>query len=125
MEITIPIKTPSINHLYGRNQWGSVYLKTEAKKLKKEIEESIHKSLGYSFEEIKNVKLKVVTRIFENWFTKEGNVKRVDVGNREKFLIDTVFEALGLDDKFIFEHTMEKIQSETDEKAVINIEVIV
>ena len=44
--------------------------------------------------------------------------------NRTKFLIDSVFQALDIDDKLIFEHTIKKIQSETEEKAVINIEVL-
>lgn len=38
--------------------------------------------------------------------------------NREKFLIDSVFNALGLDDCFVFEHTMIKVQSD-EEKSVI------
>jgi hypothetical protein len=124
MQINIPIKTPSINHLYGHNHFGSVYLKPEAKKLRKEIQDAVLSSVGQSFEEIKNVKLKVVTEIYENWMTKDENVKRTDIGNREKFLIDTVFEALGIDDKFIFEHTMKKVQSETDERAVITIDIL-
>jgi Holliday junction resolvase RusA-like endonuclease len=124
MQINIPIKTPSINHLHGHNRFGNVYLKPEAKKLRTEIQEAVLSSVGQSFEEIKNMKLKVITEIYENWMTKDENVKRIDIGNREKFLIDTVFEALGIDDKFIFEHTMKKVQSETDERAVITIEIL-
>jgi len=43
-----------------------------------------------------------------------------DIANRKKFLIDSVFRGLGLDDSFIFEHTMFKVQSE-EEKAAITI----
>jgi len=124
MKITIPVKTPSVNHLYGHNHFGATYLKTEAKKLRQEIQEAINKQFGFSFEELKNVKLKVNVDIYENWFTKDRNVKRIDIGNREKFLIDTVFESLGLDDKFIFEHTMRKVQSDTDERAEIDIDIL-
>jgi hypothetical protein len=124
MQIRIPIKTPSINHLYGHSKFGSVYLKPEAKKIRKDIEEAIHSQLGYSFENLKDIKLKVLVEISENWYTKDGSVKRVDIGNREKFLIDSIFEALGLDDKFIFEHSMKKVQSETDEFALVSIDLL-
>jgi len=52
---------------------------------------------------------------------KKGEVKRKDVANREKFLIDSVFDALGIDDKFIFEHNISKCQ-DTEEFALIKIE---
>ena len=45
-------------------------------------------------------------------------MKKKDIANREKFLIDSVFNALGLDDCFIFEHAMRKAQSD-EEKAII------
>ena len=124
MQIRIPIKTPSINHLYGHKRFGVMYIKPEAKKIRKEIGEAIHKDFGFSFEDLKNIKLKVLVEISENWFTKAGDVKRVDISNREKFLIDSIFEALGLDDKFIFEHSMRKIQSDTDEFAIVTIDLL-
>ena len=68
-----------------------------------------------------NVKLSVRVEIYEDWHTKKGAVKKKDVANREKFLIDSVFKALELDDCFIFEHVMRKVQS-VEEKAVIAIE---
>ena len=50
----------------------------------------------------------------------KGDVKKVDISNREKFLIDSVFNALEIDDKNIFEHTMKKIQDD-EEFALIEI----
>ena len=118
MKIKLPFKTPSINHLHGHNKFGAFYLKPEAKKLREEIKgicEGI--PLGH-LGEFKNG-LKVTTEIHENWLTKKGLVKRVDISNREKFLIDAIFDALGIDDKFIFEHTMKKIQSDKEFAIVI------
>ena len=118
--ITIPFKTPTINHLYGQNGVRK-YLKPEAKELREEIFEIVQKEYPGRFDCVE--KLKVTVEIHENWLTKSMSVKRKDISNREKFLIDSVFDAIGIDDKYIYEHTMKKVQSE-DEFAVIKIEVL-
>ena len=121
MQIKIPFKTPTVNHLYGHRMGNpKPYLKPEAKKLREEIKDIVYNTpidpLRYPPQ-----KLKVIVEVHENWFTKKGDVARKDVSNREKFLIDSVFEALGLDDKMIFEHIMKKIQSKV-EFSIIKIE---
>ena len=121
MIIKIPFKTPTINHLYG--QRGSMrFLKREAKELKVKIKDIVNTYLETHSTGIPVgvVPVKVTTYIYEDWYCKNGTVKRVDIANREKFLIDSVFDALGIDDKFIFEHTMIKRQS-TNNYAVIEI----
>jgi len=122
MKIKIPFRTPSINHLHGHNKFGAFYLKPEAKKLRKEIKEIIVNQAFPLFAQ-EEVPLKVMVEINENWFTKKGKVARKDSNNREKFLVDSIFDALGIDDKFIFEHTMKKIQSDK-EFAIVTIEVL-
>ena len=116
-KIVIPFRTPTVNHLFWHK--GNIkIMKTEAKELREEIKKIVT-SLPFVCPNLNNG-LKVVVEIHENWFCKNGSVKRVDVSNREKFLIDSVFNALGIDDKFIFEHTMKKVQSKK-EKSVIKI----
>lgn len=115
LTIRIPFRTPTINHLHGHTMRGAFYLKPEAKKLKKEI-----KDLIKPMPQLNGQKLSVEVEIHENWFCKNGSVKRKDIANREKFIIDSVFDALEVDDKFIFEHTMRKIQSDK-EFAIIKI----
>ena len=51
-------------------------------------------------------------------YDKRETIKKKDVANREKFLIDSIFRGLGLDDSFVFEHTMFKIQSEVEMSVV-------
>ena len=114
MNIIIPFKTPTINHLYGQHGFRK-YLKPDAVKLRKEIID-ICKNLVCS-----KGKLKVEVNIHENWYTKKEKVKIKDIANREKFLIDSIFKALKIDDKMIFKHTMEKIQ-DTKEYAIVNIQ---
>lgn len=121
MIVEIPFKTPSVNHLYFT--WHNTRILTkEARILKKKIIDLIKENDEIFY--YSNSLLKVKVEIYENWFCKNGKAKRADIANREKFLIDSVFEALGLDDRFIFEHTMIKIQSETEEKAVIEIDIL-
>ena len=121
IQITIPKKTPSINHLYGQHGYRK-FLKPEGRELRQYILRCIAQTT-FSYEDLKETKLNVTVDIYENWLTKKGLVARKDIANREKFLIDSVFQALGIDDKFIFKHTMNKIQSKT-EKAIIKIEEI-
>ena len=125
IEIRLDMKTPTVNHLYGQRPGGfgrARFLKPEARALRKEIEEIVWNT---SVDPIRDPprKLKVSVDIHEDWFTKKGDVKRKDVANREKFLIDSVFGSLGIDDKMIFEHTIRKVQ-DSKEFAVIKIEVM-
>ncbi len=122
IKIKIPFKTPSINHLHGHNKWGVFYLKPEAKKLKEEINNIVQEDTCGLYD-LENSMLKVNVEIHENWFCKNGTVKRADVANREKFLIDAVFDAIGINDKFIFEHTMTKVQDD-EEFALIMINAL-
>jgi len=117
--IKIPFKTPTINHLYGQRGFHK-YLTKEAKELRKEIEEIILKIKCKGWVLLNTNNLEVVVEIYENWYTKNGDVKKKDVANREKFLIDSIFNALGIDDKGIFKHTMIKKQSDK-EYAIITI----
>ena len=121
MLIRIPFKTPTVNLMYGHNMRGGFYLKKEGKELRKEIIEIVDNIVDPMFYEFDKLKVKV--EIHENWYTKDGKVKKKDIANREKFLIDSVFEALDIDDKMIFEHSMSKVQSDK-EYALIKIEVL-
>lgn len=96
-------------------------MKQEAKDLREEINDiiTLMNIKGYFKHDIP---LQVNVDIHENWLTKENKVAKKDISNREKFLIDSVFKSLDIDDKYIFKHTARKINSDV-EKAVITIEV--
>ena len=117
-KIIIPFKTPSLNHLYWHS--GSMkILTTKAREFRKKIEKIINDS-SMPLVPKKDAKLKVLIEVHENWLTKVGTIRKKDLMNREKFLIDSVFGTLNTDDKFIYELTMKKIQSEK-EFTVVNI----
>ena len=89
MKIILPFKTPTINHLYYHK--GNIkIMKKEAKDLRKEIIEIVLKSKTL-FKGLENHPLGVDVAIFENWHCKDGSIKKKDVANREKFLIDSVY----------------------------------
>ncbi len=123
LTIKIPFKTPTINHLHGHNKWGAFYLKPEAKKLKVDIAEAIGAYPLLAATGLIGKNLKVTIEVHEDWYCKNGSVKRKDIANREKFLVDAVFDRLTLEDKFIFDHQMKKIQDK-EEFAIVKIEAI-
>ena len=124
VSIVIPFKTPTINHLYY-HRGNMKILKTEAREIRTKISNIVgqlkvsHAAFSFPF----NARLKVTIEIFEDWLTLSGEVAHKDISNREKFLTDSVFKALDIDDKFIFELTYKKVISE-EEKAIVTIEVI-
>jgi len=119
MEIILPFKTPSVNHLYGQRGFRK-FLTKEAKELKEKIAKIVKEAKEDGFILVNKDRLTVRVEIHENWYTKDGKVKKKDVANREKFLIDSIFDELGIDDKNIFKHTMIKKQS-NKEFAVVTI----
>ncbi len=123
MKLIIKKKTPSVNHLYGFKGYHK-FLTKEAKELRSYIDEIVKKKVSnrnLDIEDYENKKLSLLVEIHENWLTKSGDVYKKDISNREKFLVDSIFKSLGLDDKFIWDHIMRKIQSITEEKAVVEI----
>ena len=90
-------------------------MKKEAKEIREEIIAIVEKETpSFPLEQPLNVEVEV----FENWLTVEGKIKRKDVMNREKFLIDSVFIGLGVDDKYIYNYTIKKIQSDKEKSRI-------
>lgn len=120
IQIKIPFKTPTVNHLYFISRWNNMRIITaEAKKLKEEIRDIIQ-SLNINTKPYQDQELDIIIEIHEDWYTKKGKVKQKDIANREKFLVDAVFQYLELDDRFIFNHKMIKVQ-DNEEYAIIKV----
>lgn len=117
MKVVINEKTPTTNSMYLTNQWGKRYVKTTTTDLKDEIVRQIDiqlKELSYWRDDWVDKLLKVRIEIHEDWWTKKNTVKKKDIANKEKFVIDTVFAALGIDDSFIWEITLVKFEDENE-----------
>lgn len=113
--IIVPFKTISVN-----SQWfvwkGRKILTKEARKMKKDIEE-ISKPFAGVFHD--NEKLSVQIDVYDSWFTKkDGSFRKRDLQNKQKLLIDGIFSGLNLDDCQIFNLTMTKIDSKSENSIV-------
>lgn len=105
MIIKIPFKTPTVNLMYATFHGHRVKSK-EARELSKKIEEIVKDN----FEQIEG-KLTVLIEIYSNWYNKDGTIKKRDIANLEKFITDSVFNALPeMDDRQIFKIELRKIQ---------------
>lgn len=121
IHIRLPFKTPTVNHLYWHiKKTGVKVLTTEAKAIRKKIDDICNVYLEDA-DYYDNKPLHVSVTITEDWLNKDGSIKKKDIANREKFLIDSVFRSLCLDDRLIWVINIEKEQSETDEYAIIQI----
>jgi len=107
--------------MYLQKGWRK-FIKPEGKKLREYIINKTKKQ-NINVEKYIGKELKVDVKIYENWYTKDNRIYRKDCLNREKFATDSIFEALGLDDKQIFKYTVTKKQSKT-EKSVIKIDLL-
>ncbi len=113
-------KLPSVNHMYGRNPWGSMYLKPEGKALKDQIYWTTKEKLPIDVE----VGYEMVIR--GNWYNaakSKTKIKKRDSNNLIKLIIDGCCEALGIDDSQIFSERTIKQQS-TNEGFTIRFFVI-
>ena len=115
MIIKIPFKTPTVNQMYAT--FGGHRVKSkEAREKAKEVEQII---LPMKLEPIPG-KLSAHIFVYSNWHNKDGSIKKRDIANLEKFITDSVFACLPMDDSQIFHTEMDKIQSE-EEYTIISI----
>jgi hypothetical protein len=121
IHIKLPFKTPTINHLYWTNpKVGYKILTTEARKIRKQIEDIV-KPMQDQAKDLQDRYLEVVVFIVEDWLTKGNEPIKKDIANREKFIIDSIFQALGMDDKWIWHIEMHKEQSKYTEECIVQI----
>lgn len=119
--IKLPFRTPTINSLYYHiRKTGIKVLTREAREIRKNIEKIVVEQYFRQCDVLEGVELSVSVQIFENWYFKNGKVKKMDIANREKFLIDSVFSAIGIDDRYIFNLNFSKVQS-IEEYSIIQI----
>jgi len=102
---SIPI---SVNKMYGQNGRRR-FLTKEASNFKNLIKNIYF--LKYRNIVIKKIPLYFSIKVYSK-FINNGKVKRVDVDNYLKICQDAFFEAGGIDDKWVFGVSAEKINSE-------------
>ena len=114
---TIPDLPQSVNSLYKINYGHRVvYLSPQGRMYKNKVK--LHMP---PMEFPPNAFFEVTLRFFGEWFFKNGKVKRIDVQNLIKILLDALFERIGVDDSRIFGLAAFKEQSE-EKKVEVRIE---
>ena len=108
LTFTVPGIPPSYNKSIKINyRLRQIHLTQEARRFKDKVK--IH----MPYWELPDRVLLFSVRISYNsdWYYKNKKVRKKDVQNLDKLLIDAMFKALGRDDSFLFKVTNEKIQS--------------
>jgi len=110
MIIKINEKTPSIDGAYWHR--GNVkILKNEYRDLRERIKDIVRNEES-DFNT--DMKFKVGIVVSGHWMTKKNTIYKSDLANKEKFLIDSIFPALGVDDSQIWDIHLTKIDSKED-----------
>lgn len=121
MKIIIPERVPSSNMVYGHNG-SKKYIKKKYNELRERIQEIVYRKLGnrnLDIEDYLDRKLSISIEVHEKWITKAGEVAKRDLSNKSKFLIDSIFMALGTDDKFLWEIKMNKDHNAEEDKVIV------
>ena len=102
---------PTMNHRmipFG----GRLILSPDHRAYKKLLSLYLHKKCLTTYHNFSGKKLKVAIQYEgprSEWFTKKGEIKKKDVENRHKGLLDVIMPYFDLDDSQIFEITIKKI----------------
>lgn len=115
IKITIPFASQSVNKMYATfrgNRIKSRESREYSEKVKKVIENG-------SYEKLEG-ELNILIEIYSNWYNKNKTIKKKDLANFQKSTVDSVFDALEMDDSQIFKMILKKIQS-NEEKSEITI----
>ena len=69
-------------------------------------------------------KLRLTVQYNHQWYFKNGSIKKKDIQNLDKLMIDAIAERLGCDDKQFWEVHLFKIQNSDKTFTVVNVEVM-
>jgi len=121
MEIKLDYKIDmSVNSMYRTTRYGK-FLTRAALIKRAQIITDVKKMNNVGTEYLQDKKLSIGIIFTENWYCLNGEIRKADLDNRLKFLIDSVFKALDLEDKMIFEIYTKKEQSELEESVTIDL----
>lgn len=103
----LPSPPPSMNSLYNVIfHQRRVVMKPEVAAWKTQMKMFVPR-----FSVTANDKVSMSCEVIQNWHFKNGKVKRQDVHNMSKVLVDLVAEKMGFDDSQVWSFTMSKTHS--------------
>jgi predicted phosphoadenosine phosphosulfate sulfurtransferase len=125
LEVTIPMLPPSVNKIYapmivrgrkGAKGYQSIMLTKEATDW---IQQATLFLPPAKLSDNQTYRMEI--DLYSNWFTKEGKPKIKDCRNFEKLITDTVFRRYGLNDCWIWESLVQKVQSPEKDRIVVRL----
>ena len=112
---SVPGVPPSYNMSFKINfRLRQIYLTQEARKFKDRV--AIH--LPY-FTVPDTAQVIINIKYHDNWYCKNGNLKKKDIQNMDKLIIDAIFKRLGIDDSQVWCNINCKIQSDKSPRTEI------
>lgn len=118
LEFRIPALPPSINQVYKvAYHQRRVYKSKEAT----DFEYLCQLTAPKTFPLAKKIKCEI--EFHGIWHYKNGNIRRKDIQNLDKVLVDSLFKKMQIDDSCIFEHHLYKIEDE-EEYTLVRLETI-
>ena len=113
IKFTIPLMPPSMNSLYNVIfSMKRIELKPEIRLWKSQAKQYV--PVWKQSDEPNSGWLYFKADVYTNIYFKNGKVRKLDLQNLEKCLIDTICEKIGIGDEYIREKSARKIDSEMD-----------
>lgn len=119
LDMKLDGKITSVNKIYLRGKYGGVYLAPEVAQYRKDVKpvvEKYHKESGSKYE---GGLLTMKVHVYDNFFTKGHEIRRLDIDNFAKQIIDSIFPPLKIDDKAIFNLTLKKVHYDRGQPYII------
>jgi Holliday junction resolvase RusA-like endonuclease len=111
---------PSYNKHFKINYgMRNIYLTQEARMFKQKV-----KMVMPPFEFTPQALFDIEINYYHDWYYKNGKVRRLDVQNLDKLLIDAVFEKLGTDDSRLWSVTLRKLQKDDAPMTTVLLSII-
>lgn len=108
IEFRLPVVPPSMNSLYNVVfALKRVELKSDVRRYKSDMKVYVP-----PFEVGKNQPVAMDIYVVQDWFFKNGNMKKQDIQNMVKVIVDLIAEKQGWDDSQVTSITAHKLQSD-------------
>jgi Holliday junction resolvase RusA-like endonuclease len=107
-ELEVPMLPPSVNSYWKVAKWGGRYITPDGIRFK-----NLLGAINRGQRVTTTKRLRLVIELHNNeWLTKKGAIRKIDLDNFSKCCCDALFAAIGLDDSFIWELFMFKIEAQ-------------
>lgn len=116
LEITVPGRVPSTNHLYA-TAGGRRILSAQGRQYKTAISTLVHATCRHALP-LPITPYALHLTVHDRWRTSNGQPVRADATNRIKVLEDALSEGLGIDDRWFWEVTVTKRDDPYDPRVI-------